>query len=726
MAEEDEINIDFSKIKEKFTGKKKEDGAPEHHEVEMSEEKEVEIDVGSFFEKLKGNKKLLIYGVLIIILILSFWLRMIPLGRYTGIYSTSLSAMDPYAHYRRANELYENGHPGNAIKIVDGEEVYWDYLHDAPEGSRVGAEGYSHFVAYSYKYFARFFYPTLLEWHRITPALFGVLAVLCMYLLANQLFGEKAGLAAAFMFSLAQSFLTRSVAGFADTDAIVGFLTLLTFFLFVRAWDKQSYLYAGLCGISLAAFALTWNYEFVPTLMLGSVATYFGYKFLRNFLGSSPTSLGEFLKDHFKAEKKKYLVLVIALVVCAAILAFTRPGAINFLSGSFAATQRKLSPTVDEAGEVRTVALTVSEMNQPSFNSFLSQVHMSAVLIGISVLALLPFGLFKKLKKKELHIFLLLLWLFSTFYMAAFKAVRFIEMFVIPFSIFVGLSIGFLLSKVNFKKPYISATILIGLVFFVFFMPNAAGGALGPSYYSTAIQVSKSSGPSLSPNWINFFDWMREETPEMSIFASWWDPGHAIEAIGERPAVADGAQNAYHIHDLALIFTSTNETEAVNLLDEYNVSYFFTSSDLISKYGAISFLAGSSDGYPIAAISGEPLQTSDGTLLTYAFNEYSKVFVKITDAGVTATFRQGYQSYRIREVIIPTNNGSSATFTSTDNSTTDMSVFIVSGLSNAILLPPNLRDNMLTQLHLFDGKNLEQFEQVNNFGGEIKVYKVKY
>ena len=152
---------------------------------------------------------------------------------------------------------------------------------------------------------------------------------------------------------------------------------------------------------------------------------------------------------------------------------------------------------------------------------------------------------------------------------------------------------------------------------------------------------------------------------------------------------------------------------------------FFTSSDLISKYGAISFLAGSSDGYPLVGISGDPLQTPDGTLLIYEFNEYTKIFVKITDTNITATFRQGYQSQKLREVILPTMNGSKI-YRAEGNDTVDVSFLILPGISQAVLLSEHLRNNMLTQLQFFNGEGLEHFELVKDFGGEIKVYKIKY
>lgn len=720
----EELSLDLSN----FFKKKKAKKAELAETSEPATGGEIELDFSKIPDAIVRHKTACIYGVLLLILLMSFMLLTTPLYKFTGIYENTLSAMDPYAHYRRAAEIAEQGYPGTGVKIVDGQEVPWDYFHNAPEGAKPYASAYAWFIAYSYNGLAKYLFPTLLAWDRFTPALFGVLAVLAMYLLASQLFDKKTGLAAAFMFALSSSFLTRSVAGFADTDSMVSFLTIITFFFFIKAWDQESFIYAGFCGVSMAVFGLTWSYQFVPTLMLFSILFYFIFSVVKNLLLKRSPSIISAVKNHLQKKKKKYLVFILILLVGLGLITILRgPEHINVFSESIAATQRKASTYVDEG--VRNVMLTVSEMNTQTPRQFVSSVHISAVFFGVALLLLLRFGLWEKLIKKQFHLIFLLLWLVSTFYMSLFQAVRFTSMFVIPFMIFVGLSIATMISTfVSREKPYTSVVVVVLLLAFLFVVPNiTAGDALGPPYFPMAVAVVNSAGPSLGPTWINFFDWMRAETPEDSIFASWWDPGHAIEAIGERPAVADGAQNAYHVHDLALVFTSTNESEAVKILDEYNVSYFFTSSDLIGKYGAISFLSGrweGGDSYPVMRLS-ETRQLQDGTLLIYNLGGGNSIMVNVEYEGVTATLRQGYQSQKIRRVFFYKDNTGMIS-TIGDNNTLDAMLYISPDYTQAFYMPPRLENNMLTRLHLFNGAGLEHFELVKNFGDQIKVYKIKY
>jgi hypothetical protein len=44
----------------------------------------------------------------------------------------------------------------------------------------------------------------------------------------------------------------------------------------------------------------------------------------------------------------------------------------------------------------------------------------------------------------------------------------------------------------------------------------------------------------------------------------------------------------------------------------------------------------------------------------------------------------------------------------------------------AIFMPPEIQNSMFTRMFLFDGAGLEHFELVNQWGGEVKLYKVNF
>ncbi len=730
----------------------------------MTEDESFALDISNLSGKIKDNKKLVVYSILILILLFSFYLRMVPADQ------SHLSAMDPYWHYRHAEEILDHGFPGQALKEVGGKQVAWDYLHDAPQGDVAKKEFYPYFVAYSYKGLGQFLTSDLLSWHKITPVFFGVAAVFVMFLLVKQLFGEKAGLAAAFIYSLSSSFMMRSVAGFADTDAPIAFFTLLTFYLFIKAWDKKkelklnkepwnySWFWAVLAGASLGLLGTTWpsGYSFVPVLVLAAAVILVLFDMLYSHFKKNESSLKvlkEFTKEYLPTI---LLFLFVGLLFVLLVFGIDNPATperefnifnskANIFKSAFRVLNLKGTPGVSDS-PVRHVYLTVAEMNPVNLRSLISRTHIALFVLFFYFPVALYLGLWKKMKKLKYHFLFLFLWVASTFY-ASLVAGRFIGMLVVPLCIFAGISVANLISQLDVKKPILSIGIVIGLIFILFAMPNiphsAGSDQLSPPYVSTGISIPQQSGSSLGQNWLNLFEWMRTETeaPKVSadytefeygdIMASWWDPGHAVTALGERPVVADGSQNFRHVHNLSIVFTTDDENEAYDLLKSYNVTYFFTSSDLINKYGAISFLAatgpnGRGENYPaLSVVQGEVQETEDGILLPYYIGQNQRILVNLKNNGeVSATYKQGYQAQEIARVFY-VHNGSAYIKHNEGNNTIDALFYIYPGYNQALFLPPRLEDNMLTQLHLFEGTNQEHFELVKNFNDQIKVFKLK-
>jgi asparagine N-glycosylation enzyme membrane subunit Stt3 len=226
---------------------------------------------------------------------------------------------------------------------------------------------------------------------------------------------------------------------------------------------------------------------------------------------------------------------------------------------------------------------------------------------------------------------------------------------------------------------------------------------------------------------------MKEETPKDSIMASWWDPGHGVTAVGERAVVADGSQNHWHIHDLALAFTSTNETESVELLKKYEVDYFFVSPDLINKFGAISFLSGryrDSGGnpnginYPVFYLAeGRPAE--NGTTYMYNVGGSAQLLLTVSGQTANAVLKQGYQTQEIARITYFV-DGQGFRTDNVGNDTVDAHLFVDPSFRTITYLSQDLESNLMTELYYFEGTNMEHFELVKNFGGAIKVYKVIY
>ncbi|MCW4021385.1 MAG: glycosyltransferase family 39 protein, partial [Candidatus Bathyarchaeota archaeon] len=111
----------------------------------------------------------------------------------------------------------------------------------------------------------------------------------------------------------------------------------------------------------------------------------------------------------------------------------------------------------------------------------------------------------------------------------------------------------------------------------------------GPRVYTQAFSPTTigASGMSIRPpggaarDWVDTLIWMRENLPPSperpgepgTVVASWWDYGYWITTIGNRSTLADnGTWNNTQIEQIGRMFMS-NETEAVEILKNYNVTH---------------------------------------------------------------------------------------------------------------------------------------------------------
>ncbi len=116
-------------------------------------------------------------------------------------------------------------------------------------------------------------------------------------------------------------------------------------------------------------------------------------------------------------------------------------------------------------------------------------------------------------------------------------------------------------------------------------------------------QVSKTIAMNHIPNsytwqWQEAMGWVRENVPQDAVFGSWWDYGYWIQTIGERATMLDGGNNIGYWNYLMgrHVLTADNESEALELLYNHNVTHFLIDSTEIGKYSAYSNI-GSDENY---------------------------------------------------------------------------------------------------------------------------------
>ena len=253
------------------------------------------------------------------------------------------------------------------------------------------------------------------------------------------------------------------------------------------------------------------------------------------------------------------------------------------------------------------LALIFSRLSSNSVlngTSPLSQiVYFGGMLLFVLAFAWVYFSLFKKEKLSELgtvdkeYVFVL-----AVFFFAIISARGAIRLFFLLSPItailvgFVSVGAGERLVQMFKEKredtikiiyAVLGAVIILSSIYsFVTFEKSTADEAryTAPSYYTV--------------QWQRAMGWVRENTPEDSVFAHWWDYGYWVQSMGQRATVLDGGNMiVYWDHLMGRhVLTGQNETEALEFLKTHNANYLLIDPTDIGKYSAYSSI-GSDENY---------------------------------------------------------------------------------------------------------------------------------
>lgn len=292
-------------------------------------------------------------------------------------------------------------------------------------------------------------------------------------------------------------------------------------------------------------------------------------------------------------------------------------------------------------------------------------------------------------------------------------------------------------------------------------------------YYSPAEYISKNQGTVLSDNWWNALNWIKNNTAECSVIATYWDPGHFITGIASRAAVFDGAsQNALlsvptdhadgtvienydvginhivmykdgykttaRIQDISTVLLTGNETLALEILNNYmkpncTEMYFIASADLISKSQWWSYFSTWDPiekgnmyvYYTVQLTQARPVPAQGAVAYVYAMSE-NQAFVLYDINGTLKPYLQaGNQFLNVEKLFYYTKDGNALLTTNPDAEVKGM-LWLEPSRQLMIFISPELENSMFTKMFFFNGQGLEHFEYVDQWGGEVKLYKVKF
>ncbi len=220
---------------------------------------------------------------LLLMVLLAFAVRTVWYydAAYTGGVTPLLSGNDPDYHKRTVDYFVENHHFLERDPLID-------YSLGGPNPN---PPAYSTSIALIGYLLTPFFGFDLTDavWFsmEIAAALWAALTVIPVYLFTKEMFGRKAGYAAAFIIAMMAGNIERTPLGFSDHDAFFMFFTVTGFFFllkalrlvktrnYVRSWrvpyditvglqeftrtNVVPVLYSAMAGLSLATVALAWK-----------------------------------------------------------------------------------------------------------------------------------------------------------------------------------------------------------------------------------------------------------------------------------------------------------------------------------------------------------------------------------------------------------------------------------------------------------------------------------
>jgi len=517
------------------------------------------FSVGNFDFRLQH---LLVIGVLILSVSISMMIRSTPTS-----YGLELFEFDPFFNYRATEYILENG-TDEYLNWVD-EKTWHPFGRNVSETSQVTL----HLTAASlYPIFN--FGSSLYEFTILFPLVLGSLTAIVVFAFVRVLGGTTAGLYAALIFSISVPIFTRGLAGWFKSEPLGLFFAILAMYLFVSGLKfnkgKISLIKLIAAGFFLSLGLSAWGG--ILFFLIPIVLFYFALPFFKNkdnfIMWAAPIFSASVILFSLLFERPSTFIIGYAGVMvllptifiiisgfvmkfssehtkirnCAIVLISFVASGIGILSSGIAGLPsfRYLNAVNPFLTSQDSLTDSVAEHYTTSLNmsfSFLS-VFLIFAVIGI-------WFLFSKKTinlKTDMRIFAIFTSIVAIYVSSAFVRLELFASIGIIILGSIGLTI--LTQKIfeqknnNFTKLIFPAIIIILFIIPVTMPENNTW--LTWADFTPSILNGGSTLPA-SNDWLDAMNWLKQNTPEDAIIASWWDYGYWITTLSERTTLADNA-----------------------------------------------------------------------------------------------------------------------------------------------------------------------------------------
>ena len=537
------------------------------------------FSVGNFDFRLQH---LLVIGVLILSFSISMLIRSSPAS-----YGFELFEFDPFFNYRATEYFLENGYDAYSEWI--DEKTWHPFGRDVSQNSQVMLHATTSIF---YQLFG--FNSPLYDFVIIFPMVVGSLTAIAVFAFVRVLGGTTAGLIASLMFAISVPIFTRGLIGWFKSEPLGIFFAFIAMYLFVSGImqnkGKVSYIKLIFAALFLIFGLSAWGG--ILFFLIPIIAFYFFIPFVKKEKSFSLISVSIFSVslmlfslsfERTVAFTSSYAGILIAfstgfVVICEIIKRYSNESThfrncLAFLGSIVIATVGVFSTGLIELPRFRylnaanpflttqdaltdSVAEHMTTTLSTSFG-FLS-VFMIFGLIGIWFL----FSRKITSLKTDKRIFALIIGILAIYLSSTFVRLELFASVGLIILGSIGLSILFkkiLESNIFLPTKILFCVVIVGLFLAPMVVPEDKSWLSwadfpptilhGGSFYATATN-----------DWQDAMNWLKYNSPEDAIIASWWDYGYWITTLSDRTTIADNATlNDWQIKKIAYSFITTPE-----------------------------------------------------------------------------------------------------------------------------------------------------------------------
>lgn len=539
--------------------------------------------------------------------------------------NTYLTAIDPYFFMRYAENYALTGTTGD--EIIDG--VGYETRQKAPSVSEVKpldfhiwleaqmlkSSGITESSSFSENASSIF---TL-------SALIATLSVIPIFIIVRSFSNNIVAFFSALLLVSVGTFVSRTTAGFVDTDAYnVLFPLLIVAGLvgsFVTTNKSLKYFFVILSSFFLGLFMWTWNSAwFIFVFVILSLVSYLGYNLIISLLEKKSLFKKNLVTDSLISMVIFIIGSYFFTMIISGLNLFERAylGAFNGLTKFAAISSTNIWPNIESS---------IAELNPASFAQIISSIggefitilallglvllildfkkeesQVKNVALGVIIFSVIYFvlmvtgdvitsfaqnqklvfiallflpvalaylvALFGKNTSFKIFISMLLtIWMAGTIYMSL-NGVRFILLLAPAFAIAAGSGFYYIAQSINsFTTKEFNIKDKVKQQIPGFVIISLLFALVFSPMYTQAYAIGNSATPNFDDAWYSAMYKINNETSQDAIITSWWDFGHFFAAVGNRGVTFDGgSQGTPRSHWVGKLLLEEDELVSVDIL----------------------------------------------------------------------------------------------------------------------------------------------------------------